>query len=284
MTKRRSWKKTFHTFLSYALLTFLALVFIYPLLFMLSASFKSNAELMTSTSLIPSSVSLDHYISGWKGVGQYTFGRYLWNSVVIVVPVVLLTVISSSIVGYGFARFQFRGHRFLFAAMISTLMLPNAVLIIPKYIMFRQFGWLNSYRVFYIPVLFACTPFFIFSMIQYVRGIPKSLDESAYMDGCSTWRIFISIILPLSKPALFSMGIFQFIWTWNDYFNPLIYINSVEKYNVMQGLRMSMDSSSGISWGPIMALSIITILPCVLVFFLAQKYFVEGISTTGMKG
>ena len=163
-------------------------------------------------------------------------------------------------------------------------MLPNAVIIIPRYIMFRQLEWLNTYIPFYALALFACYPFFIFSMIQFIRGIPRDIDESAYMDGCSTWGIFVHMILPLSKPCLFSMGIFQFIWTWNDYFNPLIFINSVEKYTVMQGLRMSMDSSSGISWGPIMALSLITILPCVLIFFLAQKYFVECVATTGLKG
>lgn len=270
--------------LSYAFLTLVGVIFLYPLLFMLSASFKGNAELMTSTSLIPRSFSTENYVKGWVGVGQYSFGLFLRNSVAIVFPVVILTVASSSLVGYGFARFSFPGHGLLFGAMLSTLMLPNAVLIIPKYIMFRQFGWLNTYKVFYIPVLFACTPFFIFSMVQFIRGIPKSLDESAYIDGGSTLRVFFSIILPLSKPALFSMGIFQFIWTWNDYLNPLIYINSVNKYNVMQGLRLSMDSSSGISWGPIMALSLLSILPCMLIFFLAQRYFVEGVATTGLKG
>ena len=280
----RKQKKLVRKVLSYAFLTLLGYVFLYPLLFMLSASFKGNAELMTSTSLIPKNISFENYIKGWIGVGQYHFGLFLTNSVLIVFPVVILTVISSSVVGYGFARFRFRGHGILFSAMLSTLMLPNAVLIIPKYIMFRQFGWLNTYKVFYFPVLFACTPFFIFSMVQFIRGIPRSLDESAYIDGCSTLRTFVSIILPLSKPALFSMGIFQFIWTWNDYLNPLIYINSVNKYNVMQGLRMSMDSSSGISWGPIMALSLISILPCMLIFFLAQRYFVEGVATTGLKG
>ena len=262
----------------------LGYIFVYPLLFMLSASFKSNAELVTSSSLIPKSISLENYIQGWRGVGQYSFGLFLTNSIILVFPIVLFTIISSSVVAYGFARFKFKGHSLLFGAMLSTLMLPNAVLIIPKYIMFRQFGWLNSYKVFYVPVLFACTPFFIFSMIQFIRGIPRSLDESAFIDGCSTFRIFTDIILPLSKPAIFSMGIFQFIWTWNDYFNPMIYINSVKKYNVMQGLRMNMDSSSGISWGPIMALSLITTLPCVVVFFVAQRYFVEGIATTGLKG
>ena len=282
--RKTSVKKSMRRVTSYAFLILLGLLFVYPLLFMVSASFKSNAELMTSSSLIPKSFSVENYIKGWIGVGEYSFGTFLLNSVVLVFPIVIFTIASSTIVGYGFARFKFKGHKLLFGAMLSTLMLPNAVLIIPKYILFRQFGWLNTYKVFYIPVIFACTPFFIFSIVQFIRGIPKSIDESAYMDGCSTFRIFTDIILPLSKPAIFSMAIFQFIWTWNDYFNPMIYINSVKKYNVMQGLRMSMDSSSGISWGPIMALSLITILPCIVVFFLAQRYFVEGIATTGLKG
>ena len=282
MSKKK--KKEVHKTLSYLVIILLGFVFVFPLLFMISASFKSNAELLTSINLIPKQITFTNYIVGWKGAGQYSFGTFLLNSVKLVIPIVLFTVISSSVVAYGFARFQFKGRGVLFGAMLSTLMLPNAVLIIPKYIMFHQFGWLNTYNVFYIPVLFACTPFFIFSMVQFIRGIPKSLDESAYIDGCSTFQIFSRIIMPLSKPAIFSMGLFQFIWTWNVYFNPLIYISSVKKYNVMQGLRMNMDSSSGISWGPIMALSVITILPCVIVFLLAQRYFVEGISTTGLKG
>ena len=193
-------------------------------------------------------------------------------------------MISSSLVAYGFARFKFKGYGLLFGAMLSTMMLPNAVVIVPRYIMFRQMGWLNTYVPFYALSLFACYPFFIFSMVQFIRGIPKDIDESAFMDGCSTFGIFVYMILPLAKPCLFSMAIFQFIWTWNDYFNPLIFINSVNKYTVMQGLRMCMDSSSGISWGPIMALSLIAILPCVIIFFAAQKYFVEGVATTGLKG
>lgn len=277
-------KKEVRKALSYLVIILLGFVFVFPLLFMISASFKSNAELLTSMSLIPKQITFTNYTVGWKGVGQYSFGIFLLNSIKLVIPIVLLTVISSSVVAYGFARFRFKGRGVLFGAMLSTLMLPNAVLIIPKYIMFHQFGWLNTYNVFYIPVLFACTPFFIFSMVQFIRGIPKSLDESAYIDGCSTFQIYSRIIIPLSRPAIFSMSLFQFIWTWNDYFNPLIYISSVKKYNVMQGLRMNMDSSTGISWGPIMALSLITVLPCVIVFLLAQRYFVEGISTTGLKG
>lgn len=142
--------------ISYLVLTALGIVFIYPLLFMLSASFKTNQELMTSMSLIPKSISFDSYINGWKGVGTYTFGHFMKNSGILVVPVVLFTVISSSLVAYGFARFKFKGYGLLFGAMLSTMMLPNAVVIVPRYIMFRQMGWLNTYVPFYALSLFAC--------------------------------------------------------------------------------------------------------------------------------
>ena len=277
-------KKVIRKAVSYAILIGLGFLFIYPILFLISASFKTNAELMTSMSLIPKSFSLENYVKGWNGSGKYVFGHFILNSIKIVFPVVVFTVISSSLVAYGFARFRFRGHGILFTTMLSTMMLPNAVLIVPRYILFRQLSWLDTYVPFYMLALFACYPFFIFSMVQFIRGIPRDIDESAFMDGCSTFGIFWYMILPLAKPCLFSMAIFQFVWTWNDYFNPLIFINSVSKYNVMQGLRMSMDSSSGISWGPIMAMSFLTILPCIVVFFTAQKYFVEGIATTGVKG
>ena len=215
-TRKGRIKKRVLKVISYCVLILLGFVFIYPLLFMISASFKGNQELMTSMSLIPKHISFENYVNGWKGVGQYSFGHFLKNSGILVAPVVLLTVMSSSIVAYGFARFRFKGHNILFILMISTLMLPNAVIIIPRYIMFRQLEWLNTYIPFYALALFACYPFFIFSMIQFIRGIPRDIDESAYMDGCSTWGIFVHMILPLSKPCLFSMGIFQFIWTWND--------------------------------------------------------------------
>lgn len=269
---------------SYILLSIIGIIFIYPLLFMLSASFKSNAEIMGSMNLIPNHISFENYISGWKSAGQYTFGHYIKNTLLITIPVVALTILSSSIVGYGFARFRFKGHKLLFGAMLSTMMLPNAVVIVPRYILFNKFGWLNTYIPFYAPAMLACSSFFIFSMVQFIRGIPRSLDDAAFVDGCSTFGIFIRIILPLSKPCLTSMAVFQFIWSWNDYFNPLIFINSVSKYNVMQGLKLGMDATSGIIWGPIMAMSTISIIPCVIIFFCSQKNFAEGIATSGIKG
>lgn len=270
--------------LTYAVLLLLGVVFIYPFLFLISASFKSNTEILTSMRLLPQQVKFDGFIEGWRGVGQYGFELFFMNTFKLVIPTVLLTVCSCTIVAYGFARFEFKGRKPLFFIMISTLMLPNAVVIIPKYILFNQLGWLDSYLPFIVPAAFACFPFFIFAMMQFLRGVPKELDESAYMDGCGTFKILTHILLPVSKPALFSIGIFQFIWTWNDFFNPLIYINSVRNYPLSLGLRMTIDAQSAVSWNRVMAMSFLSMIPCVIVFFLAQDYFVEGIATTGIKG
>lgn len=167
--------------------------------------------------------------------------------------------------------------------MISTLMLPNAVVIIPKYMLFRDLGWIDSYKPFIIPAIFAGYPFFIFMLVQFFRGLPRELDEAAIIDGCNSFTIFTKIVLPLSKPALISAAIFQFMWTWNDFFNSLVYINSVSKLTLPLALRMSLDASAAVNWNQIMAMALITIVPCILIFFFLQRYFVEGVSTSGMK-
>ncbi len=201
-----------------------------------------------------------------------------------VIPTVLFTVMSSSIVAYGFARFKFRLKKILFMLMLSSLMLPNAVLIIPRYLLFNKLGWLNTYLPFIVPAVFACTPFFIYMMVQFFRGIPRDFDEAATIDGCNTFQVFYMILLPLCKPALFSAAIFQFIWVWNDFFNSLIYVNSVKKYLVVLALRMSLDSTVASNWNQVLAMSVVSLLPGIILFFSAQKYFVEGVTSAGVKG
>jgi len=202
----------------------------------------------------------------------------------LVVPTVIASIVSSVSVAYGFARFKFPFKKVLFALVIATLMLPNAIIIIPKYILFKNFGWLNTYLTFWIPALFATYSFFIFMLVQFLRGIPRELDESAIIDGCNSFTILIRILIPLAKPALFSVGIFQFIWRWNDFFNVLVYINSVSKFPLALALRMSIDITDVVAWNRLMAMSVLTMVPPILIFFFAQKYFVEGIATTGLKG
>lgn len=269
--------------ISYTLVTLGALVMIYPLIWLFFATFKNNNEIFSTASLFPSSFSMDAYRNGWKGSGQYTFTTYFLNTFRMVIPIVLFTVVSSAVVAYGFARFKFIGKKPLFGLMLTTLMLPSSVMLIPRYVMFRDMGWLDTYLPFIVPAMFG-TPFFIFMLVQFFRGIPRELDESATMDGCNSLRIFISILLPLSKPALFSVAMFQFMWAWNDFFTPFIYINSVKKYPLALGLRMTIDTNSAVSWNNILAMAMVSIMPMVLLFFFAQKYFVEGIATTGIKG
>jgi oligogalacturonide transport system permease protein len=270
--------------INYFLLFFLGYLMVYPFFWMFFSTFKTNMEIFGSLQLLPESWSIDAYIKGWRGTGRYTFTSFFRNTLSMAVPVVFFTVLSCSLVGYGFARFRFPLKRILFALMISTLMLPNSVIIIPRYLMFNKLGWLNSYLPFIIPALFACYPFFIFMLIQFLRGIPRELDEAAIIDGCGAGGIFFRILLPLMKPALFSAGLFQLMWTWNDFFNPLIYINSVAKYPLALGLRISLDASSQVNWNQVMAMALLTIMPIIIVFFFAQKYFVEGIATSGLKG
>lgn len=260
------------------------LIMIYPLIWLFSASFKSNEEIFGSLSLWPKEFLWNGYQNGWKGSGQYSFGLFFMNTFKLVLPTVFFTVVSSTLVGYGFARFQFPLKRLFFALMISTLMLPNAVVMIPRYILYKNLDWLNSYLPFIVPAALATNAFFVFMLVQFFRGLPRELDESAKMDGCNSFMILVRILLPLAKPALFSAGIFEFIWTWNDFFNSLIYITSVKKFTVSLALRMALDNSASIAWNQVLAMSVVAIVPCILVFFFSQKYFVEGIATTGIKG
>ncbi|TBL81541.1 carbohydrate ABC transporter permease [Paenibacillus thalictri] len=270
--------------LYYMFLVAFGLVMLYPLLWLLLASVKPSNEIFASAKLWPSQFVFSSYVKGWVGTGQMGFADFTLNSFMLVVPVVVFTLISSLLVAYGFARFTFPLKKLFFYAMISVLMLPGSVVIIPRYLLFRDLGWINTYLPFIVPALFATSSFFVFMFIQFFRGLPKELDESAIIDGCGSLKILLYILMPLCKPAIISATIFQFIWTWNDFFDQLIYINSVTKYTVSLGLRMSLDTSTHVEWNQLLAMSIIAILPCVIVFFVSQKYFVEGIATTGLKG
>ena len=268
---------------SYILLILLAIVMIYPLIWMVGAAFKSNEEIFGTLGILPKNPAYGAFKAGWKGTGQYGFSTFLINSFKLVIPTVIFTVISSVLVAYGFSRFNFPLKKFLFMLMLSTLMLPSIVLIIPRYIFFKNFGWLDSYLPFTIPALLACNSFFTYMMCQFFRGLPLELDESAKIDGCNSFIILVRILLPLCKAAIFSVMVFQFVWTWNNFLEVLIYVNSISKYPVALGLRLTMDIGSEFDWNQIMAMSIVAIAPPVLLFIVAQKYFVEGIATTGMK-
>ena len=260
------------------------LVMLLPIVWMFFATFKSNEEIFGSLKLLPSHWSLQPYIDGWNVNGRVTYATFYINTFVMTVVTTLITVFVAALVAYGFARFKFPLKKLLFTILISTLMLPNAVLMIPRYSIFNTLGMLDSYMPFYMQALLGCYPFFIFMLIQFLRGVPRDLDESAYIDGCSEIGVLTKILLPLLKPALFSAALFQFMWTYNDYTNVLIYINSVKKYTLSLALRLSLDSESVVQWNKVMAMSFLSMVPLGILFFAAQKYFVEGMMTGAIKG
>lgn len=265
----------------------MGIVLIYPVIFMLFASFKDTNEIFTSTNLLPKVWHPENYKNGWSSgaTGAVTYTNFFVNTFKLVIPMVIFTVISCTLTAYGFARFDFPGKKILFPILLSTLMLPNTVIIIPRFMLFRKLNWLDSYLPFLVPAIFAVYPFFIFMIIQFFRGIPRSLDESAKIDGGNSFQILLYVLAPLLKPVLFSAGLFQFLWTWNDFYNQFIFINTPKKFTLSLGLRLSIDASTeAVKWNEVMAMSVCSIIPLFILFFCAQKYFVEGVTTSGLKG
>lgn len=261
-----------------------ALVMLYPLLWLVGASFKSNAEIFTELGFWPGRFDFGAYAKGWKTSTEYTFATYFLNSFAIVVPRIVVTVISCVLVAYAFARFEFWGKKILFGIMVATMMLPLIVLRLPQYLMFRQFGWLDSYLPLILPSAFATDTFFVFMLVQFLRGIPRDMEEAAMIDGCNALQLLWHIIVPLLKPAIISVVVFQFIWTMNDFMGPLIYLASVEKYPVALALKMSIGATEEVEWASVIAISVVALLPSVVVFFLAQRHFIEGAASSGIKG
>ncbi|GGB19330.1 carbohydrate ABC transporter permease [Allosediminivita pacifica] len=277
-------KARINAVIRYSLLTVIGLVMIYPLIWLVGASFKTNSEMFSSPGFWPSEPTLQGYIDGWQTSTPYTFGRFFLNSMWIIIPKTIGTAISCTLVAYGFARFEFPGKKILFATVIATLLLPNVVTRIPQYLLFRDIGWLDSFLPLWVPSALAGDAFFVFMVIQFLRAIPRDMEEAARVDGANTLQTLIFIVVPLLMPAIISVCLFQFMWTMNDFLGPLIYISSVEKYPVSLALKLSIDTTEAFAWNQILAMSVLTLAPSLTVFFLAQKYFIEGISTGGVKG
>lgn len=270
--------------LRYGVLFTVGLVMLYPLIWLIGASFKPNSEIFAGAGFIPHEGTVAGYVNGWQTSTPYTFGRFFWNTFLIVIPKIIGTAISCTAVAYGFARFDFPGKKILFASLIATLLLPNVVTRIPQYLLFRDLGWLDSFLPLWVPSAFAGDAFFVFMLVQFLRAIPRDMEEAARVDGASTWQVLIFIVVPLLTPALISVCLFQFMWTMNDFLGPLIYISSVDKFPVSLALKLSIDTTEAFEWNRILAMSVLTIMPALIVFFVAQKYFIEGISAGGVKG
>ena len=268
----------------HALVGLIGLVMIYPILWLAGSSFKASGEIWTNVSaLFPRNPTIEHYINGWRGFGGVSFSIFYRNTVIITVLGTLGVVFSSAYTAFGFARLTFPMRRFLFACMLITMMLPVQIQLIPQYIMFSKFGMVNTFFPLILPRLFGM-PFFIFMNIQFIRSIPRSLDEAAEIDGCSHFSTYFRIILPLSSPALITSAIFSFYWTWSDFLSPLIYLNDPKLYTISQALRSFADPSGMTDWGAIFAMSFLSLVPVFIVFLILQRHLLEGISTSGIKG
>ena len=278
-------RRKIQNFFRYLILIVVGVGMLYPLVWMVFATFKSNAEIFGSISLLPKEWTFDAYKDLFRMYGgQLNLVKAMLNTMIIVVLKVLFTVVSVTLTAYGFARFEFAGKRFLFPIMISTLFLPQTVLNAPQYIMYNSWGWLDSYLPLVVPCLFAGDTFFIFMLIQFLRGIPKELEEAAEIDGCNVLQRLWFVIVPMLKPSIVSCALFQFMWASNDFMGPLIYVNTVAKYPVSIFLRMSMDAEVGFEWNRVLAMSLLAIIPSLVVFFAAQNSFVDGIAAGGVKG
>jgi pectin-derived oligosaccharide transport system permease protein len=260
------------------------LVVLYPLLWMVGTSLKSPQEIASNLSVLPEHVTWANFSRGWSALPGITFGRFFLNSLVIAVAVVIANMASCVLTAYAFARLRFRFRRAFFAIMIGTLLLPAHVLIIPQYVIFRTIGWVNTPLPLIVPKLLATEAFFVFLMVQFIRSIPRDLDDQARVDGCNPYQVFWHVILPLTRPALVTTAIFSFIWTWNDFFSQLIYLNDLTKFTVPIGLRAFLDSTGTSAVGPMFAMSVLSLLPVFLFFLAFQRMLVEGISTSGLKG
>ena len=260
-----------------------AFVMIYPLLWMASASIRPSGEVFTSTGLWVSNPTLENFVSGWTSVGSVGFGVFFLNSAIIAVLAVIGTVLSCSLAAYAFARLKFRGKKVWFALMIGTIMLPYQVLLIPQYLLFSNLGWLDTFLPLVVPKFLATEAFFVFLLVQFFRVLPKELFEAARLDGCGYFGTYARVVLPLSIPALATTAAFSFIWSWNDFLNPLIYLTSPQNFTVPIGLSLFVDTSGSSNYGGLFAMSLLSLLPVIGFFLSFQKLLLDGISTTGLK-
>jgi multiple sugar transport system permease protein len=259
-------------------------VVLYPIVWVAAATFKPSEAIVGSLQLLPTDPTLANYERVFEGVVGVGIGRFFWNSAVLGVLSVVGTVASSALAAYAFARLRFRGRTVLFGIMIATLLLPFHVLIIPQYIVFQNLDLVDTYVPLLAGKFLASEAFFVFLIVQFIRQLPRELDESAKLDGAGHWTVFWHIIVPLCRPALITTAIFTFIWSWNDFFGPLIYLSTPDKYPLPLALQLFIDESAGSDFGALMAMSMLALVPVILFFLFFQRFLVEGVSTSGLKG
>ena len=278
-------KKTRSAFLFHFFAILLGFIMIYPLLWSISSSFKTNQEIfINSYSLIPVKWDIiKNYTSGWKGVGGVSFAKFLTNSIIVSVVATVGGVASSVLAAYAFSRVKFKGKDFLFGCVMMTLMIPSQVMVVPQYIIFKKLNLINHLSALITPWFFG-SAFFIFLIVQFIQGLPMELDEAAKIDGCGKMGILFKIIFPLISPAVVTSTIFSFYWVWQDFFQPLIFMSKPKSFTVSLALNAFLDPNSLNNYGGLFAMSVVSLIPVIAIFLIFQKYLVEGIATTGLKG
>ncbi len=258
-----------------------SLIFLMPLYWMVITALKTHGDILRyPPSLWPKPVTSDNFPRAFNAL---PFGRFYLNSFVIVIISTIGTVLSSSLIGYGFARYRVPGSNFLFAVLLATLALPDEIFLIPVFLLFKQLGWLNTILPLVVPAYFG-NAFYIFLFRQYMRGIPRELMDAAVIDGATQLGMFWHIMVPLSMPVFATVTVFNFLFKWNDFFTPLIYLQKVNQMTVAVGLSYFKGQQMVTDWGALMAASLVSIIPVLIVFVIAQRYLVQGIATTGLKG
>ncbi len=271
--------------IAYTLLVLIAVIMLYPMLWLIGASFKTNREIFSSVWFMPDRLDVSVYKSAWETVTPYTMGHYFLNTLLIIVPKTVFAVASSVLVAYGFARFDFPFRRFFLGMLIGSMFMPAIVTIMPMYLLWGKLGMLDTYIPLTVPALFASEGMFVFILIQFFKGVPKEFDEAARIDGCGAVKTLVYVLVPCIRPAIISIAVFTFLWTMNDFLGPLIMVQTVSKYPLSMALRLSVDSTGqGYEQCKIIAMSVIGLIPSVMVFALAQKKFVSGITAGGLTG
>ena len=276
-------KKNARTILYHAFVVIFGLIMIYPVIWMILSSFKTKSEILGANApFLPTTWVWENYTNGWKGAGQYTFATYFKNSIIISVLATLGTVISSAMVSYSLARVKIKGRKFWFTCMILTMLLPGQVLMIPQYIIWNNLGLVGTFVPMILPK-FLGVPFFIYMMMQFIKGLPKELDEAAMIDGCNRYQIFSKVILPLLGPSIITTIVIQFYWVWDDYMGPLLYLTKPGLYTVSYAIKNFADVQ-GTNFGPMFAMSTLSLIPVFLLFLFFNRYLMDGVTAGSVKG
>ena len=277
-------KKRIGTVAFHAICIIFAITSLYPIIWLVASSLKESSKVFVdAASLIPDTFHFENYANGWKGFGGITFTRFFINTFYVVILTVLGVVVSCPFIAYGFSRIKFRFKKFWFTTVMFSMMIPAQIIIVPQYVLFNKFGMIDTYIPLILPAWLG-QAFFIFQHMQFISSIPYELDEAALLDGCGKFQTYTRVILPLLVPSIVTTVIFQFYWAWDKFFGSLVYLTTPKKYVLSIALRLFSDPSSNTDWGALFAMGTVSLIPPILLFFIFQRYIVEGISTSGLKG